>query len=108
MSKGQMTQLEGVLTGQIWNDFFFKKQNPLDKARIHKYIRYTWMIGGERKTHLVKSQVISREGKIELENSHLATNIVKRWFRRELSMDTKSSRLKYDIYDSVEVCLTNR
>ena len=35
------------------------------------------MIGKERKTHLVKNQVISREGKIELENSHLATNIVK-------------------------------
>ena len=78
-----MTQPEGVLTGQIWNDYFFlKKQNPLDKARIHKYIRYTWMIGEERKTHLIKSQVISGEGKTELENSHLATNIVKRWFRR--------------------------
>ena len=63
------------------------------------------MIGEERKSLIVESQLISGEGKTELENRHLATNIAKKRFRRDSSMVTKSSRLKYDLYDSVKVCL---
>lgn len=51
-----------------------------------------WIEKKEKLINVVESELINGEGNTELENSHLAINIVKKQFEHESSMDTKGSR----------------
>lgn len=51
-----------------------------------------WIEKKEKLINIVENELINGEGSTELENSHLATNLVKKQFEQESSMDTKGSR----------------
>lgn len=69
-----------------------------------------WIEKKEKLINIVENELINGEGNTELENSHLATNLVKKQFEQESSMDTKGSRWKYEEKEdtcSLKACVYN-